>query len=245
MKKEKDRNQKIDRFILGQMPEEEVITFKKQLRDDPSLQKEVALQEKIIQGLKAHRNQELKTKLKAIHQEVTGSPKQRKLVVWWRYAAAAASILLIGAIAYWMFIPTPNYAALYQANYEPFNMGGNRSDTNQLLLIKARDLYITQQYKAALPMLETLAQESTDSLNYQLALSICHMELGQLSEAHQLLEIIIAAEDVLFSDQARWYLALLHLRQNRKTEAKTLLNKLAQNAEADYHQKAIELLKAL
>ena len=243
MNEEKERNQKIDHFLLGQMTEEEASDFNKQLQADPVLRKEVALQEKIIQGLKAHQNLELKSRLKEIHKEIH-APKKKNLTVIWRYAAVAASILLIAAVSIWILQHESPQQQLALAYYEPYELYVTRN-TNDLLLSEAASLYNKGEYKAALPKLDSLVDKIPDSINYQLAMGICLWELGQTRKAQQTFENIIESDNPLFVDQARWYLGLLLIRQNKPNRAKTHLNDLIQNKETDKYEEAIEILQNL
>lgn len=185
MTEDSERNQEIDDFLLGQMTEEEASAFQKELQMNPGLQKEVALQEKIIKGLKAFNNEALKTKLKAVHREVvkpTNKGISRNLV--YRYAAVAASLLLFGGIAFWLFQPKPTQD-LFQAYYEPYNFSAGTRDSTDPLLAEANILYRQGQFQDALPKLESLALDQPDSLEYQLAQGICYLEIGQSGQARQ------------------------------------------------------------
>lgn len=245
MNEESEHKDKIDAFLLEQMEEEEANTFQKQLQVDPALQKEVALQEKIIQGVKAFNNQELKARLKEIHREVVKPPtKTVRMNPVWRYAAVAASLLLVGIVAIWLFQPKPPQD-LFQAYYEPYNFSANQRGNNDQLLAEAVALYQQGQFREALPKLDSLAQDQPDSLEYLLAQGVCYLEIGQSDQSRQVFQQIIQTGNALYTDQAKWYLALLLIKENQLEEAVALLNSLADNESADHHEEATRLLDAL
>lgn len=243
MNEEKEHNQKIDNFLLGKMTEEDAIAFKKQMLESPELKREVALQEKIIQGLKAHQNQELKRELKKIHKE-TFAPAQRRIKVLWSYAAVAASIVLIAAIALWLFLPQTSESDLFQAYYQPFALDQSR-DPDDRLMAEAKVLYQDSLYRDALPKMDSLAERMPDSVEYQLAIGICYLELQQFEKAKQVFQQIIETKESFLEDQARWYLGLLLIRENKLKAAKEILNVIAQNPNSDKYVETIEIFEHL
>lgn len=245
MSEESELKQKIDDFLLGRMNEGDKVAFQKQIKEDPVLEKEVALQQKIIRGIKAFNNQELKARLKEIHKQVASKPEEApRLHPVYRYAAAAASLLFLTMVAYWMFQPK-GPADLYQAYYEPYSFAAGSRDANEKLLVEASTLYQQEQFQAALPKLDSLTKKDPDSLDYQLALGICYMEIGANNNANAIFQGIIQNGNALYVDQARWYLALSLLKGDQKNEARDLLNILTQDSNADHYEEAIRLLDAL
>lgn len=245
MNEESEHKDKIDAFLLGQMEEKEEKAFRLQLQDDPVLQKEVALQEKIIHGLKAFNNQELKSRLKAIHREVV---KPSAKTVWinpvWRYVGIVASLLLIGIVAFWIFRPEPT-KDLFQAYYEPYNFSGSQRGNNERLLAEAVAFYQQGKFQDALPKLDSLTRDQPDSLEYLLAQGICFLEIGQYEQSRRVFLQIIQTGNALYTDQAKWYYALLLIKENQFDEARALLDSLTQNASADHYEDAVRLLNAM
>ena len=60
----------IERYLLGQMPEEELPNFKARLQKDTDFANEVALYKSILSGIHIHGKQVLKNKLKDIETEL-------------------------------------------------------------------------------------------------------------------------------------------------------------------------------
>lgn len=240
----KEHNHKIDDFLLGQLNDEEAAAFRKQLDNDPALQKEVALQKKIMRGVKAFNNQELKTRLKEIHREKFGKPQPAKHRILWRYAAVAASFLLLVALAFWLFQPQPP-KDLYQAYYEPYSFSTGTRDANERLSAEATALYRRGYFQEALPKLDSLSDRNPDSVEYQLAKGICYLETDQSTLARQIFQQIILSGDALYIDQGRWYLALLLIKENQTEAAIAQLQHLAQDPGADHHEEAQQLLDEL
>ena len=73
---------------------------------------------------------------------------------------------------------------------------------------------------------------------------ICSMELGDYSNAVRYFNELIYQNNLLFTQQASWYLALSYLKTNQKTEAKKILEHIVKEYKYK-HQEAVELLDEL
>ena len=56
---------------------------------------------------------------------------------------------------------------------------------------------------------------------------------------------LIEEQDILYAENAQWYVALALIKLDKLEEAKTYLNELKGNNNARFQQKAATLLKAL
>jgi len=89
------QNEKIDRYLRGELHGKELDAFLQNLTTDPSLKKEMEFRELLVRGIQDHGNIQLKNYLK---QKTT---QKRGLFIGyksWHYAAAAVGLVLVGSI---------------------------------------------------------------------------------------------------------------------------------------------------
>ncbi|MFK7899517.1 MAG: hypothetical protein AB8B61_02040 [Cyclobacteriaceae bacterium] len=84
----------IEKYLSGSLSSSEVISFEKQLASDPLLSNEVSLQKDIIDGLKKHRNTELKSRLSGL----TPYPNYINIAKWTWLGIAASGMITAGIL---------------------------------------------------------------------------------------------------------------------------------------------------
>jgi len=241
-----DFENNFDAFILGTLPEKERAAFEARLKEDPAFKEKFIEHERAVAGIRLDAREELREELNRIHDKKdrkspSGNVIKFKSFLPW--AAAAAILLLIG---FWFLQPTstpPNLVAQY---YQPYTLKvGLRNNGGQEALLQIDDLYAKGEYAQVIPLLTDYLKDHPTENTLRLALAISLFEDRKVKSAMQELSRIEASNDPFLVDQVSWYKALMLIDSNKPRQAKSLLNKLAKNPEADHHEKAAELYSML
>ena len=236
---------KIDAYLKGELNEEEKQQFEKEIDKDEMLAQELHFHDMTQHHIELLEDRRITEQVKAIHQEELKKRKRKAVVKQIRYWVVAASILLVLALSWRLWnSPTTNPDALYAEYYTAYELPfGNRNEQNSLT--EAGAFYLAGDYENAAPIMEGLLVSDPNLSKLQFALGICKMELEQWDQAIPLFEQLIKNKDVLYADNARWYLALCALKLNNPTTAIEQLEILKNAEGAVFQDNAVELLKSI
>lgn len=236
----------IDRYVSDELPEEDRKAFEKAMKNDAELKEEVRLQQLIINKLEAHAKKpqginDFKARLADIEQNLAKTEKpaeQASLFVRYRYAIIS-TVAVAAALILFLLIPVAESEIVFpnppQANFT--QMSGTGS-----ILQEAGRAYNAKSYAEAIQLFQAyLAQEPEDyeALYFQ---GISYFELQQWTEATTDFEILSKSDSIL-KDDALFYLALIQLKQENKSDASQLLQQIQEGTPA--FLKAQKLLKQL
>lgn len=250
--KPEDFAQQIEDFLLGRLNETERKAFEKALANDETLREEVAFRQLIVKGTKQEGRDQLKNRLKQIHEQVANDSDmenttiQRKL--WPRLIAIAASIVLLLVSGGYFFLnneafdPKVAYEEYYKA--APLRLA-SRDDNTEKAILQLNEYYNDKDYGNALPVIEKLLDTDSTNSIMQLAAGICHLELNQIEKARKQFLSIIKAQDFRLKHQANWYMALTYLKEGKLKQTQSFLNPIVKDSKADHHYEALELTKLL
>ena len=239
--------ERIDRYLKGQLTEEELQSFEAEMELDADLRNEVLLQRDIKIGAEAYFDEELREKLAAVEQQqqVSDRPGRRFFFKPWRPVGIAASVVLLLGLAYLILMPSNSGdpQALFASYYQPYPNIVNpieRSAAN--IQNDGLSNYEQGNYQQAVMQFEEELKQFPQSdfrLFYQ---ALAYLEVGDNENALKNLAQI--NEPGEFYHPAQWYLALTYLKAENIDEAKNQLQVIADNP-GDYQRRAIELLDKL
>lgn len=155
----------------------------------------------------------------------------------WYYSVAAGIILLFGVVIAQQF-SSPTYDDF--ANYGKISLTVRGSDNE--IHNKAEKAFNKKDYKDADKYLSQLLEKDPDNLELQLYKAISLVELNNYQEADALYQHVIQSPSV-YSNKAKWYLALSKLKQKETSESIVVLESIPEDAE-DF-ESAQKLLKKL
>ena len=112
-------------------------------------------------------------------------------------------------------------------------------------MLQAGNYYSTKDYQSSIPLLKNILKDQPNNSDVELALANSYLATGSIEEAISHCKNVINRKDDLYVDQARWYLALSYIKQNKISESKTILQKLVSDVNADFHQEAKTLLNKI
>jgi tetratricopeptide (TPR) repeat protein len=222
------------------MDQQEQQDFSNRMAADPLLDEQVKRTGLLFLGIKEATLQE---KLAGFHQEL-GGVKNEKAPVRRMFPAklwlAAASVIVVLAIGFfWMINRSSGSEQLYAGYFEPdpglmTTMGVSEDYEFDRAMVD----YKTRKYQAAIERWEKLAltRPSNDTLNY--FLGSAYLASGDPGKAIPFLEKTVSQAGSAFNNDATWYLGLALLKEGKKQEAISILQK------ADHPRKQ-ELLSEL
>ena len=233
-----EEDDRIAAYIKGQLSPEEEQLFLKELEDNPALKEKAIVTARLVKGLKqvgeerdndirgaflASSEQGVETITKQVTRQRAKTVSIRKTSTWIAIAASVVCIVWLG-IDYADYKHTTGLGEEY-ANAIPFVPSHSRGSDS------------TNDIEKKLEKLFASIKNGEDLKNTIHELSWCwkRSSEGKYNEYTNYIENI------------GWYLAIAHLKDNNKKEAKNVLIKLiATTAEGrDTNRKAIELLKKI
>ncbi len=229
--------EEIEKYLTGQIDVAEQAAFERRMAEDNVLRDEVTLQRQLIGTVET-------AAFKATNEISEGYtiPAAKKIMRYWRYAAAAVLLLGVGITGWWLYSskiisPKDLYTAYFRP--DPGLPTVMSSDTVLYNFNKGMILYKEENYGAAIGVWEKLIAQKgvTDTLAYYIGVS--SISTDSLVKAQTYLAPITSNTNSVFQQKAIWYLALLKLKVSDYTGVRNLLIQLPDK------ESAIELLKKI
>ncbi len=189
--------------------------------------------------------------------------KIRKITPMLWVMAAAASVLLLVAVGYWLFFSKPkvDYEAVASRYFVP-----EKNESNLLIrklteqngmaagspqeagFLNALKLYQAEKYTEAIAAFENYTtqygKDADVAAHFYTAISLLNKN-EQIDEAIRLLTPLAADVESGWSEEANWYLALAKIKNKKYTEGVLLLKKIAAEKDAAHQNEAHKLLSDL
>ncbi|MCB2220186.1 MAG: tetratricopeptide repeat protein [Bacteroidetes bacterium] len=243
-----DRYFRIEEFIDGNLSQEESMRLKNELETNSDLAFELILRSEINKAIRDKNLMEFRDLiLDQTHHQSSASALfnlQRDVLRTWHLAAASfILILVVGGL--WFILSNKPFSTerLVSKYYKPAqsilqyrSLELNSDDA----LKEAFNFYQQNDYTIALKYFNSLENQITAKF-YS---GICYIELEQFDNAVKSFEFVINDKDNLFVEQAEWYLGLIYLMNNQKSQAIDQFNKIAKS-DSFYEVQAKEILKYL
>ncbi|QCK16637.1 tetratricopeptide repeat protein [Mangrovivirga cuniculi] len=219
-----NKEELIDRYLAGELNEEEKSNFKKMMDDDPSIAEEVKFRRELKLAIKKSERTQIKEMLSA-----TEKARGKSVKINWPMYLAAASVAFIFITGLWFFVlnDKPDPDELYVAYYAPYENVVHpieRSESIENLETEAFLAYEQGNYKEARALFSKLEVERKDPY-IQLYLGITLMSMEDYSLATDYFNEYIKSEGKL-KDRALWYLSLSYLKTGESGKAIQTLKKL-------------------
>lgn len=247
--------EKIERFLDGDMSEEEEHAFSSRLAYDTALSEELQIHQAAIASLVE--KAKTKKELRSIFDEVKAAKEKegKKGVIHWKLATvlsllAAAIVLLPFFINFFQVEQEPDYQRLYMTYYQVLYAESSIRDGEEThpafenLEQKAVELYKSAKYKKAAEAFENIKKRGELKDKYWLYLGNCYLNLEDWEAAKVALEKGGLSKNSFVRQAAQWYLSLLDVRLGRGKAALVRLNTIAKSKGA-YHKEAQSLLDEL
>lgn len=235
--------EKIHNYISGKLSPEEQTSFETKIANDPALEKEVLLQQNMLEHIQATNDSSASQDLiKSIGKEfleesANKQPKIKTLAYALWVAAAAIAMLVLFNLNNHKLSEGEIFDKYFNPPVASF---ASRGDANQNLLEEAEVLFNQKEYEQSNILFKRLLSESSTIKTSQIKLyyAISLIESNELSKAKNLLQELIGMQNNFTAD-ATWYLALAELKEGNKENALNVLSKIT----GSYQTKAQDLAK--
>ena len=271
--------EKIDKYIAGELSDEDTKTFELRIEEDADLKKEVeanravnfAIQHKdkkqlkddlveansLINNIREKVTVEFQTSETTSQTEKPAKEASKSFVdqliaflvpraPMLRPAIAALIVLAIAIPGYLFFQPVTT-ENLYADNFKPYHnvlTPASRSAEQELTeLQKLMLLYEQKDYNIALGEFNEYIDQHPEEGGLRFYRAIIFMELDDLEKAIADLEYVMDNNRSL-AGQAKWYMALTYLKDNRPEDAFKVLEEISGSGNP-YSQQAAEILKQI
>ena len=248
----------IEKYLAGKMTGEEKKQFDNRRTQDEAFNGMLKDMDLLVEGIKqsaALSSKEEKIERLKFYAEITGmeesadeEEKPARVVPLYRrpavLAAAASVALLMTAGVFFLGDRTPNNEKLFVTYFEPFDSPGSgltRGNNEVTLKANAYDAYDNGRYTEAIILFNQILTKNDDPIIH-LCLGNAQLKLGKYAEAEHTFNHLLAEHSDLLT-QAKWYLALTLLKQNKMERAKATLWEISKSS--TYGEKARKLLKQL
>jgi tetratricopeptide (TPR) repeat protein len=265
---ETNKNEAIEKYLLGELTGEQLAAFREKLAADAGFRKEVALEQAIVRNLKTVGRADLRQKLEGFHQEMEPvweadepeaaaaplppQPVSRpqpviQLKIKRHILLAAASLALVLAVTLTLrsIRQTQNTPeAIFESYYEPYDEIAVMRDVPTKTAIKneAAMAYNERNYRRSIQLFRIVLEKEKDeeALFY---LGNSYLSANMPLEAIDTFEAYLKDFDT-YEIEAKWYLSLSYLKAGKDQKARKLLQELAQTQgpENPYRDKAAEIL---
>lgn len=246
MSKEKTY-EKIEAYLDDELSSSDKLAFEKEIAEDSNLRNEVDLH-KSLQSELSEDVLNLKEKLRNINSGAKetdkSSGKQAKILRLVMRSVAVAAILGLGIFFLpQLFNESIAPEGLYASYYEPYPMALNQrsADGSQetISLNEAVKNYTQKDYGKASIQFEELNKLEPDDV-YLLYKANAEQAQGNLNEALNIYEGIIANGNEKYIQQAQWFKSLILINKGDLEEVKSFINSLSSE-----HYKSEELEQIL
>jgi len=181
---------------------------------------------------------------KSIHNQLNKTIANRIHLI--RYYAAAALLIVLLISTFQRLSRQPANEKLFSEYFAPYPntvplvRGGETSTALEPALAQ----YELGHYNVATALLNTIMASQPDNLIARFYLGICLLEMKDTDKAIQQFDIILKNENFELTPQAKWYVALSHIKNKNIEIAKQILNQIVNKGEFEY-DRSRDLLKKI
>jgi tetratricopeptide (TPR) repeat protein len=267
-----NKNELIEKYLLGELKGERLEAFKEKLAADAGFRKEVALEQAIVRNLKTVGRADLRLKLEGFHQEMgpvmemedrgqlqvqqeiaeeQGQPVSGKVIQlhprhYLLMAAASLALLIASTLTLHTIYQNRNSPeAIFESYYEPYDDLAVLRDipTKAAIKTEAALAYNERNYRKSIQLFKIVLEKEKDE-DALFYLGNAYLSANMPLEAINTFEAYLSAFEN-YKTEAKWYLSLSYLKAGKDQKARSLLKELAaeeESAENPYRDKANEIL---
>ncbi len=236
----------IDSYLEGSLDEGEMAAFQKRLAEDPAFLEAYEVRKSMDIFLKGQTGRKsLKKDLEALSEQYfdkkqDSAPKDKIVAMrprWWRYAAAAAAVLmLVFAINY--FLPEKSLYHQY-ADVGTMSLVQKGPETE---IGKAETAFNSKNYSAATDHLEIYLAQTPEDTQARYYLGLAALESNQFQKALEVFNEIDSGVSA-YQPVAKWWIAMTYLKMEDLPQCRTILRQMPEGN--TFYERAQELLNDL
>jgi len=251
MKNELDYSFYIERYLDGEMSNEERLWFTRELKGNHSLKMELELRKKLNDAIRETEVIDFRKQLQDVFETSHAETRNRNHVFHLnrRIAAGLSAVLIALAGGLMFLLPERNLEnnEIYETYFKPAESGLTyRSEENATdnALRNAMQYYENGDYEQALSGLESILRSDSTVIGLNLYAGISQMEIERYKDANVSFHKIIDNNYILYLEQAEWYLAFCYLMTNDRKKALEQFGMIA-GREGYYQHQARRILKKI
>ena len=233
-------------YYLKKLGADQTAKFEELYQSDSSFKKEADQVNAELLGIRAASREQLKGKFTQWEEQNSNSIEKRS--GFYKIMGIGASIvLLIGAVFY--LIQPPSDQELYLSYYEPYpnyehTVARGESNDEPSLTDQAFAMYDEENFNNANELFTELLKTKVGNTAAVFFRAMSRVETDRLGEALTDFEHVITQQEADYSEAAKWYSALIYLKQNDRKKSLFILNEIAEK-NGNYQVQAKELLEEL
>jgi tetratricopeptide (TPR) repeat protein len=214
----------IERYNAGEMSEDEVKWFRKELEGNQKLREEVNLRKRTDEVLRKQDIISLREKLSAIEksrQKKISIHKTKKKPAYLKYAAVVAVLVAIGTLAIFSDRNLSNDEILtrFYKEYAPPTAQRTGTLSTNADFTLALEYYNTHDYQQAASLFNKVLKNNPEDMQSALLKGVSNFEFKKYPEAKQSFVDVISDNNNLFIETAKWYLALCYVKTDEREKA--------------------------
>ncbi|RYF87268.1 MAG: hypothetical protein EON98_01065 [Chitinophagaceae bacterium] len=228
----------LERYLHHRLTPAERIEFESQLSANVSLQSKLVEVRLLMVAIGEPALQE---KLNDFHREMPATAKEyhiRSKSSHLKNWLIAASVLLIVGVGGWLLLNGNSNEKLFASYFRPDpGLITAMSATDNYVFEKAMIDYKRGDYPSAIQAWDSLQkiQPENDTLNY--FLGVANLANENPKQAVMYLQKVTVSATGFFKDDAYWYLGLALMKEGKKEEAKTVIQKSTHPSKEELLQK--------
>jgi len=231
----------IEKYLDKNLSEIQRAAFEKELEDE-LFRKQLLFQAQLIDAHRVNEKEKIIKELDTFAQANKKVPKSRKYFGF-LLGLIGLSIVLFSLL--YVIKPGESGEELFAEYFielpADVNTRGEIDDASELYKT-AMQSYLKGEYDSTLIGLQKIEERSPKIEMYS---AMCRIHLGQDEMAEQLLEPLLLSGEKQIEENAQFYKALLLIKKNEITVAKTLLAAIIKNENHLFYSKSKELLRQL
>jgi tetratricopeptide (TPR) repeat protein len=238
----------VERYVSGDMNDDEKYWFEKELEGNEKLQNEVYLSRGTDEVLKKRDIASLRSKLSEIE-------KQHQIIIpasiasrpaYLKYAAVVTGLVLIGSVIIFSgrTLSSDEIIDRYYKTYVPPTTQRSALPALNNDFTMALEFYNTRNYEKAAILFNKVLKSNPKDMQSTLLYGVANFEDKKYPDAKQSFVNVINDNNNLFIESAKWYLALCYVKTNDREKAIQQLE-MIKNEDGIYKKDAKKIIRRL
>ena len=232
-----DKVELIDRYFEGSLSKEEILVVEELLRSDEEFKKEFEFHQSTKEAITQNKRLELKAVLMDLEQQIQVEEKNKIIPIWKFWIKIAASIVIIGALAYTFFQvlntddtkPSDTFLSYYDPYPNVVSPITRGEEINPADLEKSAFIaYESKNFQLADSLFTQVLPYHREYISFYKGIS--KFELGQYDSAAKYFDNYLYSDGTQLRDQAKWYMALSYLVKGDTLKGKEELIRLRKSS---------------
>jgi hypothetical protein len=230
------RSERIQRYLDGEMNEEELNAFRSDLQRDPELIEELDLHRTIEEGIKSRDELKFRKKLDASYKtyrekhESNAKVRNRKVILI-RVVSSVAAILVVA-----LFFIINRHPITQEELFDEYYSIMDFDFSSRSAVLNDNDPYLSDGIRSFLEgdyqlskvrLEEYVNDDSGNIVTACFFLGLSHLELGNYFEAESNFKKVTLGEFSYYQEHSKWYLALTYLKMDNLSEAEKIFKEFS------------------